>query len=285
MTVVVATRDRRAGAVATVRSLLALPDRPAVVCVDNGSTDGTAAAVRDACPAATVVRLPRNLGAVGRNVGVARARTPYVAFADDDSRWRPGALATAARHFAAAPRLGLLAGRVLVGDDARLDPASAAMAASPLPRRPDLPGPSILGFLACGAVVRRRAFLTVGGFSPVLFFLGEETQLALDLALDGWGLAYADDVVAEHHPAGVAREPEQRRRLHRRNDLLTTWLRRPMPVVARDTARLARAGLTDRAARGALGDAARRLPDVLARRRAVPGWLEEQLRLLESAPG
>jgi GT2 family glycosyltransferase len=282
VTVVVVTRDRRAAAVATVEALLALPERPQVVCVDNASTDGTAAAVADACPQAQVVRVPRNLGAVGRNVGVARARTPYVAFADDDSLWRPGALAAAVRHFTAAPRLGLLAARILVGTEGRLDPASAAMAASPLSRRTDLPGPAVLGFLACGVVVRRRAFLAVGGFSPVLFFLGEEQQLALDLALDGWGLAYADDVVAEHHPGGIARPTDARRRLHQRNDLLTAWLRRPAPVAARRTLALALAGRTDPAARGALLDAAKRLPDVMARRRAVPQWLEEQVQLLET---
>jgi hypothetical protein len=49
---------------------------------------------------------------------------------------------------------------------------------SPLPRQPDLPGPPVLGFVACGAVVRRSAYLAVGGFSPVVFFLGEETLLA-----------------------------------------------------------------------------------------------------------
>jgi len=284
VTVVVVTRDRKDAAVATVESLLALPERPPVICVDNASSDGTAAAVRAACPRAQVVSAPRNLGAVGRNAGVRRARTPYVAFADDDSLWRPGAIAAAARHFAAAPRLGLLAARILVGPDHRLDPTSAAMATSPLPRARDLPGPAVLGFLACGAIVRRRAFLAAGGFSPVLFFLGEEEQLALDLAIDGWGLAYADDVVAEHHPGSIARPTEQRRRLHQRNDLLTACLRRPRSVVARRVLDLAVAGRTDPAARGALLDAARRLPDVVAQRRRVPAWLDDQLRALASVP-
>jgi GT2 family glycosyltransferase len=280
VSVVIATRDRKDGVLATVRRLVALPDRPAVVVVDNASSDGTADEVSRAHPEVTVVRLPRNLGAVARNVGVARARTPYVAFADDDSWWQPGALTRAVDHFDGCPRLALLAARVLVGDELRVDPTSTVMRCSPLPRPPDLPGPAVLGFLACGAVVRRDAFLAVGGFSPLLFFLGEESILAYDLAVAGWSLAYADDVVAEHHPATVVRESVARRRLHERNDLLTAWLRRPLPVALSHTARLVRQARSDPAARGALTDALHRLPDVMVHRCRVPPWLEAQLRTL-----
>ncbi|MFL6138902.1 MAG: glycosyltransferase family 2 protein [Frankiaceae bacterium] len=280
VSVVIATRDRRDGVLTTVGRLRALPERPPVIVVDNASSDGTADAARAAHADATVLRLPRNLGAVARNVGVARATTPYVAFADDDSWWQPGALATAVAHFDSCPRLALLAARVLVGDDLRIDATSALMRSSPLPRPPDLPGPAVLGFLACGAIVRRDAFLGAGGFSSLLHFLGEEAMLAYDLAAAGWALAYADDVVAEHHPSTVVRESAARRRLHARNDLLTTWLRRPLPVAIAATGRLARRGARDAAARGALADVLRGAPDVAARRSVVPSWLESQLRTL-----
>src|SRR3954447_17132804 len=94
--VVVITHQRCAEALAAVGRLVELPERPPVVLVDNGSTDGTADAVRARCPSVDVVALPRNLGAVGRNVGVRRLTTPYVAFCDDDTWWDPGALRRAA---------------------------------------------------------------------------------------------------------------------------------------------------------------------------------------------
>jgi GT2 family glycosyltransferase len=281
LTVVVVTRDRRQQVLDTVERLVGLPERPGVIVVDNASADGTADAVTAAHSNVRVVRLPRNLGAVARNVGVARARTRYVAFADDDSWWQPGSLARAVDHFDAAPRLGLLATKVLVDDDLLLDPTSALMEASGLPAHPDLPGPAVLGFLACGAVVRRSAFLAVGGFSWLLFFLGEEAQLAYDLAANGWALAYAPDVVAEHHPGGATRLPDGRRRLHERNDLLTTWLRRPLPVVVRQTGLALRKAAADPVTRGAVVDALRRLPDVVARRRRLPAWVEAQLVALD----
>ena len=283
VTVVIATMDRRDNVLTTLDRLAALPERPAVVLVDNGSTDGTADAVRNQHPEVVVLEPGRNLGAAGRTLGVEAARTELVAFADDDSWWAPGALPRAEEHFSRSPRLGLLAARILVGPAGRLDPVCAEMAASPLPRQADLPGPPVLGFIACGAVVRRSAYLAVGGFSPVVFFLGEETLLAQDLAAAGWGLAYVDDVVAHHHP-GTAGDRTGRLRLQARNALVSSWLRRPLLVTLRHTAAYA---LRSRSPvwRGALLDALRRLPAVVPERRLLPTEVERQVRLLETCAG
>ena len=282
VTVVIATMDRRDNVLTTLDQLARLPERPPVVLVDNGSSDGTAEAVRRTHPEVVVLEPGRNLGAAGRTLGVEAARTDLVAFADDDSWWAPGALTLAAEHFVRSPRLGLLAARILIGPQGRLDPVCAEMAASPLPPQRDLPGPPVLGFLACGAVVRRSAYLSVGGFSPVVFFLGEETLLAQDLAAAGWGVAYVDDVVAHHHP-GTAGDRTGRARLQARNALLSSWLRRPLPVTLRHTASYARRSRSP-VWRGALLDALRTLPAVVPERRVLPAEVERQVRILETAP-
>jgi GT2 family glycosyltransferase len=292
VTVVVMTRNRREQLLRTLRRLADLSGPVPVVVVDNGSDDGTPAAVRRDFPGVTVVPLRENRGALARTVGVRRARTPYVAFSDDDSWWAPGALERAAGHLDRVPRLGLVAARTLVGPDERPDPLSAVLAGSPLAAEPGLPGPRVLGFLACAAVVRREAYLQTGGFHPLVFFLGEETVLAQDLAAAGWRLCYAPDVVAHHHPrpsadgadgadgaAGSARQAT-RDRLQLRNALLSAWLRRPGGVAAAHTWRVARR-LPDPVARGALLDASRRLPRALAARRRLPPQVEAEIRLLE----
>jgi cellulose synthase/poly-beta-1,6-N-acetylglucosamine synthase-like glycosyltransferase len=192
VTVVVATRNRRDELLRTLGRLTALPDRPPVIVVDNGSADGSAQAAARCFPGVEVVALARNAGAAARNSGVWRARTPYVAFSDDDSWWHAGALRRAARVLDADPRLGLVAARTLVGPGGEPDPVNEAMAASPLR---DGGNAAVLGFLACACVVRRAAFLGVGGFSELLFFVGEEQLLAYDLAAAGWGRRYRPDVV------------------------------------------------------------------------------------------
>lgn len=278
VTTVVMTRDRRGTLLTTLGRL-----RGPVIVVDNGSTDGTVDAVRAlGRPDVTAVPLARNRGAAARNVGVQLARTPLVAFADDDSWWAPDALTLAADVFDAHPRLGLLAARVLVGKQHRLDPVCDGMAAAPLGRSSDLPGVDVLGFVACGAVVRRQAFLGCGGFDDVVFFPGEEERLALDLAAAGWGLAYVDDVVAHHHPASARGDGSDRAALIARNHLLTAVMRRPWGVVVRRAVRAWAAGGAGR--RGVL-DTAPRLPRALVRRRRVPRWVEERACVLERGGG
>lgn len=276
VTVVVATRNRWHD----LRQSLPRHDKP-VILVDNGSEDGTPHLVRQNFAHVKVVELERNRGATARNVGVAAARTPYVAFADDDSWWAPRALTLAAGLLDASPRLALIAGRVLVGPLERVDAVSRLMAGAPLGSDPDLPGPNVLGFLACAAVVRRDAYLAAGGFDDVVFFFGEEERLALDLAAAGWGMAYVDDVVAHHHPSPT-RGGSGREVLAVRNRLLTAVLRRPWSVVACQVAAAARGGPRSRQG---LAAAVPRFPAALAQRRRLPVEVESRRRLLELAGG
>ncbi|MBV9057631.1 MAG: glycosyltransferase [Pseudonocardiales bacterium] len=283
VTVVIATRNRRDELIRTLQRLHDLVPAPPVIVVDNGSTDGTAQAVGDQFAATVVLALPRNHGAAARNLGVVAARTPYVAFSDDDSWWAPGALERAAVVLDSHPRLGLVAARTLVGPMHRADPITLLLECSPLPRSPDAPGPSVLGFLACSAVMRKAAFCEVGGFSSLLFFVGEERLLCYDLATAGWERSYLHDIVAYHHPSSNRSDPQRRRVAELRNALLTAVLRRPRPVAVAAATSLARDSMRDGVARTALGEAIVRLPAALRRRAPLPPAVEEQVRMLEDA--
>ena len=282
VTVVVATRDRCQQLMNTLTRLVALPEGPPVVVVDNGSSDQTAAAVRSEFPGVGLMELGQNRGVEARNLGVEKAATPYVAFADDDSCSAEGALGRADDTFDAFSRLGLLAARILVGDDATLDPVSASMSEGLLGGGAGLPGPPVLGFVACGTVVRRTAFLEAGGFDPLLFFYGEEQLLALDLVRAGWALAYVEDVIAHHHPS-PGRNESRRQQLEVRNALLTAWMRRPPGSALAVTAGALAHSWSQPATRRGLLAALRHLPTALARRQAVDQELEGRIRILEQA--
>ncbi|MFG3506613.1 glycosyltransferase family 2 protein [Streptomyces sp. NPDC047821] len=277
--VVVLTHNRREQLLATLDHLAALPERPPLIVVDNASTDGTPEAVAGRHPGVTVLRTGRNLGAPGRTVGVRHARTPYVAFSDDDSWWEPGALARAADLLDRHRRLGLLAARVRVGHGGPPDPLNDRLAASPLERAADLPGPPVLGFLACAAVARREAYLEAGGYHPIFFVGGEETLLAYDLAARGWGVCHCSDVVAVHSPLGGERPG--RRAVQLRNAALTAWLRRPLTVALRQTRAIALRAPGDPEARRALRDLLGRLPAALRERRPLPAAVEAAARRLD----
>lgn len=274
--IVMATRDRRRRTLATLDRLAELPERPPTVVVDNGSRDGTPHAIARRHPAVRVIELASNAGAAARTVGVRALQTPLVAFSDDDSWWEPGALERTVRLFARRPSLGLVQARILVGAERRLDPTCALMRRSPLAAGAGLPGPAILGFVACGAVVRRAAYLAVGGFHPRLGFGGEEELVALDLAASGWDLAYVDSVVAHHHPdRGDARGNRSETVL--RNAIWVAWLRRRIPGALARTVPLAKDAVRRRRP-AVLADAARGLPWVLRERRALPQRVERAAR-------
>ena len=279
MAVVVATRDRCASLLRTLERLEALPESPQIVVVDNASSDGTAARVRARHPHVELVELSENIGGAARTIGAHRVDTPFVAFSDDDSWWAPGALALAAAFLERHGELALVAARILVGPDEKDDPTCALMARSPLPARDGLPGTPVLGFVACGAVVRRLPFLEIGGFDRRFAVGGEEQLVALDLAQRGWHLAYVPDIVAYHDPSPPRAE---RRRTEARNALWLAWLRRPAAGALRTTARSLARGLHDPAARAGVAQALRGLPWVVRERQAVNPELELSLRLLEA---
>jgi GT2 family glycosyltransferase len=280
LAVVVITHNRRDEVLRSLGHLSALPERPPITVVDNGSTDGTAEAVAASFPRVEVLRPGRNLGAAGRNLGVRHARAPYVALCDDDTWWEPGSLRLAADLLDAHPGLAVLTGRVLVGPEEVEDPVCAELAASPLPKAPELPGHALLGFLAGASVVRRDAFLSAGGFNERLLIGGEEEWLATDLAAAGHALCYVPDLVVHHYPS-ERRDPAARRRHLIRNALWFAWLRRPLPAALRRTLWTARSGPRDRVWLAGFAAALAGLPRLLGERRLVPPNVESGLRLLD----
>jgi GT2 family glycosyltransferase len=279
--VVVITHQRRDELLLAVERLLALPERPHVVVVDNGSTDGTAAAVRDRFPTVELIASLENLGAVGRNIGVARLATPYVAFCDDDTWWEPGSLTVAADVLDAHPRLAVVTARIVVEPGGTEDPIVAELRDSPVRGAAWLPGPALGSFLAGASVLRRDAFLEVGGFSERLWLGGEEELMAGDLAAAGWELCYLADLTVHHH-ASQARDGHRRRRDGIRNTLWTTWLRRPLRPALRRTLFLLRSVPRDRVTARGLFAAVRGIPWVLRERRVLPPHAEARFAALDA---
>jgi GT2 family glycosyltransferase len=281
---VIATRNRAEELGDVLRRLLDTTTCP-IVLVDNASQDGTVAAARRIAASSaarlTIVPLPRNAGAVARNIGVSRCVTTYVAFCDDDSWWAPDATKLAEELFEEHPTVALLAGRTLVCPQHRDDPMVAALDASPLGREPDLAGPSILGFQACSAQVRKAAFVEAGGFSPILHFRGEEALLAWDLAARGWKLCFCRALVAYHQPSATRSTSQAERARVLRNELLSACMRRPAGRCVRAGAALTAAAMRDTAHARALLEACIALPAALRERRRLPEPVEGSLRLLE----
>jgi GT2 family glycosyltransferase len=248
-----------------------------LVAVDNASADDTVQVLRDR--GIEPIELPENIGAAARNVGVQRAPTPYVAMCDDDGWFEADGLEIAADLLDHHPTLALVNARILVGADERLDPISAEMADSPLPSPAGLPGAALLGFMAGAVVVRRSAYLEVGGYDPRFFIGGEEETLSFRLAKAGWQMQYVPEVVVHHRPslANVTRL----RGYGLRNTLWNAWLhRRPGNALRWTVFTLADRPKNRDWLRG-VAMAVRGLPWILRERAPMGRALDEQLQVLD----
>jgi len=280
--VVLLTYNRRVEVLHTLERMSALPENPAIIVVDNGSSDGTVEAVRAAFPAVDLLQSEGNIGGAARNLGLAHANMKYVALCDDDTWWEPGSLGIAADLLDAHADVALICGRVLVGESQRVDPVSEVMATSPLAAPSCLPGPSIQGFLAGAAYMRREAVLGAGGFHRHFFIGGEEELLALDLEAAGHALAYCDWLTVRHYPS-PQRNKNERRWILERNALWVAWLRRPLLVAVRKTLGVLKRSVRHRGARRGLIEAAKGIAWVRQERRRLPDAVEQRARQLEES--
>jgi len=191
VSVVIAARDAAATLPAALCALAGQERVPAfeVLVVDDGSTDTTAriAAVH---PVVTALLTSEGKGpGAARNLGVAAARAPVVAFTDADCAPAPGWLA--AGLTALADGADVVQGRV--------EPAGPS---GPWDRTVSVDGPSPL-FETANLFVNADLFRTVGGFEPWLRprrskELGEDVWLGWRLRRRGARVAFAPNALVHH---------------------------------------------------------------------------------------
>ncbi|OLL76162.1 MULTISPECIES: glycosyltransferase family 2 protein [unclassified Pseudonocardia] len=221
VTVVVATRNRPESLARCLRAVLA-SDHPAlsVVVVDNDPDDERTqqAVTATGSPRVRYVREPRRGASVGRNRGLAEARTDLVAFTDDDTEVDPAWASRIAGAFAADPDLACVSGPVLA---ARLGSpeeraADTALAwnkgftarrfslAAPPPDSPIFPfAPGLLG-IGANLAVRATAARSVGGFDEAMgpgtpTHGGEDGEFLVRMILAGHVLGYLPGAYLWHH--------------------------------------------------------------------------------------
>lgn len=238
---VIITRNRKAALSLVLDRLAELPVDETIV-VDNGSSDGTAEAVRTCGDDVVLLEPGDNLGLAGRNLGAAEAKGELLLMLDDDAYPLPGAVETLVAAFEQRPRLGVAGG--FVRD---IDPDGAIIRQTELGtfdwwlragRQGDAPaGLPAFSFPEGACMIRHSAYLETGGFFEPFFLASSEVDLAARMGGHGWEVRYFPAAAFDHMKAEPERQTADTNLYYRiRNHLWYIWLRFPTSVAARRTA-------------------------------------------------
>ncbi len=194
VTVIIPTRNRAAGAVHAVKSVLAqtFTDLEVLV-VDDGSTDGTEAAVRALKdPRVRYERKgPPHSAAAARNYGARIALAPLIAFNDSGDDWLPEKLAVQMAAMDGLPGSVAMVYSSLIrvhrnGQEQRVNSPSFAAGEPGRYRRALSLG--VNGIYPQTAIFRTSAFRALGGFDE-RFRCWEDLELFIRLA-EKWDLHF-----------------------------------------------------------------------------------------------
>lgn len=180
-----------------------------IIVVDNGSSDGTTAFVRESFRGVEVIALPKNMGfSRANNLGIRHARGEYVALLNNDAEPAPGWLGELVAALEANPDVGSCASKMLLHDQPHLaDACGDFYSIEGIPGKighlesADRYNESREVFGACaGAALYRRALLEkLGGFDEDFFIVHEDTDLSFRFRLHGYTCVYVPTAVVYHH--------------------------------------------------------------------------------------
>lgn len=232
LTVAVCTRERPADLARCLSSLRSQTVEVEVLVVDNDPVTGTVRAVAEQHPWATYVREPRRGTAWARNRAVGEAKTPFIAFVDDDvqaqPRWAEAVLMTFDAHPMAAAVTGLVAPAELATSAQVAFEAAGGFGRGYRQRRlratstdPRGTAKAVyhIGAMGTGAnmAFRRERLLAAGGFDPALgpgtpTAGGEDHEALCRLLTAGDLIVYEPAAVVRHrHRRTMAELRGQRR--------------------------------------------------------------------------
>jgi GT2 family glycosyltransferase len=226
VSVIVVSRNTCELTCAAIRSVFESQDGLAkeVVVVDNGSTDGTPAAVSREFPSVSCVRSRTNLGfAKANNLGASRATGEFLLLLNSDARLQPDTLAQVVGWMRQHPECGVAGVQLLNPDGSRqnsianLPSLATELLNKSLLRRlfpHRFPGKeqrftepvaveSVIG--AC-MFIRASVWRAIGGFDDRFFFFLEETDFCRQVRARGWKVCHLPQAQAWHGQGQSARQ-------------------------------------------------------------------------------
>ena len=195
------------------------PDEEVLV-VDNASSDGSCEYLRTGFPWVKVIELDRNYGfAEANNIGAEAASGTYLAFLNNDTVVTPGWMRQLVDALTADESIGVAGSKLLLHDaPGRLNSAGANITfngrgydigfGDPDRGQYDEAGPRG-AVCAASMLVRRREFLSLGGFDSNYFMYFEDVDLCWRYWLGGYRVLYVPSSVVSHKFGGTSGSDRQ----------------------------------------------------------------------------
>jgi GT2 family glycosyltransferase len=170
--------------------------------VDNASTDGTAAALRQAYPDIHLLARGTNEGVWARSHAFAPAAGEYLILLDDDSYPIGDAVSKSIEYLDRNNQCAAVVGKVVLPD--------GSLEACAMP-----------AVMLSGAVcIRKSVLTTVGGFRPEFFRKAGEYDLSFRIWQAGYTIERFEDVVYRHDKVTTGRSAPFAHRMDLRNNLI-----------------------------------------------------------------
>lgn len=203
---VIVTHNRREALLKTLRHLFETtplsPREWEAWVVDNASTDGTEAAVREEFPTINYLMRPTNEGVWARSAAFKPAHGEFIVLLDDDSYPIDEAIPKSLAFLETHPDSAAVVGKVVLPDGTG-------------------EGCAFPKVMLSGAVcIRRQVLLSVGGFRPEFFRKAGEYDLSYRIWQAGWTIDRLEDVVYRHDKVMTGRSKPFAHRMDLRNNLI-----------------------------------------------------------------
>lgn len=183
------------------------PDNFEIIIIDNASTDGSAAAIKDQYPDIILIENDVNIGVPAWNIGFARAKGGYFINLDDDSQIDAG-LEEALLYLDNHPNVGVLALNITGGAFQTDDWNNLS---------------EYVGFIGCGFILRKELYEKIGGFAEWIFLYTNEYEYGIRCMQVGYKIIFFSDCHVTHRTSAINRTTKRLVTLSFRNEMAIVY--------------------------------------------------------------
>ncbi|MVN91200.1 glycosyltransferase family 2 protein [Mucilaginibacter aquatilis] len=188
--------------------LKSFPYKSEIIVVDNASNDNTSEAVSGKFKNVKLITKPANNGVAGWNSGFEEAIYDYMLVLDDDSHIEYG-LKEAIDYLQSNPQIGVLGLEIEGGPYQTLN---------------DPDKQQLVGFIGCGAIIRKELYKKIGGFAEWLVVYGHEWDYGIRCIDAGYTLELFKKCKVFHRVSTLNRSNLNTYKFSTRNELMILHL-------------------------------------------------------------